>query len=109
MMNRFFATLFICLFGINASAQRVVQDLYLSNQEGNGPSWFVAYANGDYETTFNTLAEQKIKPPKNQFFTNAYLYANRTSNILDSIPKLGVMISTKTFLKVRFSLMVRSQ
>ncbi|MCR9133055.1 MAG: retropepsin-like domain-containing protein [bacterium] len=87
MMNRFFATLFICLFGIHAYAQRVVQDLYLSNQEGNRPSWFVAYANGDYETAFNTMAEQNIKPPKNQFFTNAYLYANRTSIILDSTPK----------------------
>jgi hypothetical protein len=65
-------------------AERAVQQLYLSQQDNAAPAWFKAYAQANYQTSFELLSVHGSKPPKPQFLSNAYIYANRLHAVKDA-------------------------
>ncbi|MEM9835606.1 MAG: retropepsin-like aspartic protease [Bacteroidota bacterium] len=66
----------------NVHAQRAVQTYYLQASGGESPTdWFTAYRQANYAAAYRTLMETSTPPPRQQFLTNANLYANQQGNI----------------------------
>ncbi|MEN0004146.1 MAG: retropepsin-like aspartic protease [Bacteroidota bacterium] len=78
MKIKYIITLLIIVLFTNQTiqAQRAVQALYLSSKSKSADSnWFAAYCQAEYSEAHRLLTEQDTPPPKNQFLTNAQLYA----------------------------------